>query len=176
MKSLDFCKQIAKDPKRSNYSDRDWSKCEVIPSPEVFDRYIKGNRDVLLVGTNADGEKLKIRVKFNFEEDSDFDYLTSSTSVHDGTLIFITENFENCVSKLCQAQTYYAPTKKPPINKCQVTYTIGDFVMINEYDDEKFIPKETPFLRQRTTVMLPLKAEIEYDVIPEGDIGSIGEG
>ena len=177
MKSLDFCKQILTNPKRSNFTDRNWDKCKVVPSINIFDRYLKGHRNLLLKGTNDNGIKTEVAIRLEFNSDTDFEYFTSSTSIHDGTLLFIEENFKECVYKLCQGQSYYLPTNKPPKNRCRIVYTIGDFIMLNEYDEDGtlFVPKEKPYLRERTTILLPLKTRVEYDFIPIDGIGAIGE-
>ena len=92
------------------------------------------------------------------DPDADFEYFTSSSSIHDGTLLFIKECADNCVCKIVSGQTY---NKKigPPKDGDTVHYTVGNLVVLSEYDmdETKFATKDKRWLHERTTVLLPIK-------------------
>ena len=160
-KSFDFAINRAQNLEVSNLTDRDWSGAYEYNAEQFFDQRINGARTCILTG-NVDGKEYKFSIKLEFDPDGEFDYFTSSKSVHDGTMIFVSENMESLVRKVLCLNTYYTPKGKPD-NGDTVKFTIGNFVILNEYDEtgENFTPKDKPYLRERTTVFLPLG----YDVI-----------
>lgn len=156
-KSLEFCKNIATDPARSSYSDRDWRKAiEFYDTEAIFDKYLHGNRSFTLKG-ESDGIKISIDVDFLFDNNIDFDYFTSDSCIHDGTLLFVGELINKCARKVCNLETYYKPLGEPQ-DRDVLKYNIGNFVILNEYNGD-FVPNDKPWLCERTTVLLPIKVE-----------------
>lgn len=156
-KSLEFCQTIALNPSRSSYSDRNWKQAVEYPETEaIFDKYLHGIRNFMLEGKDDETE-ISIDVDFVFDNNADFDYFTSDSCVHDGTLVFIKKLMDRCAQKICNVETYYKPLGEPQ-NGDSLKYTIGNFIILNEYDGN-FALSDKPWLRQRTTVLLPIKME-----------------
>ena len=152
-KSLDFCKWVAEE--RSNYGDRDFSLAYEHDAKEVFDGYLHGSTHLKIGGIDDDDQDIEIEITLEFNPEADFHYCTSSSSCHDGSLLLLSECVESCVQNVVCLRTY-DKTVGEPKNGDHIKYTIGNFIIINEYDTEKFATKEKPWLMERTTVMLPL--------------------
>lgn len=159
-KSLTFCQTAASDPNRSNLSDRDWSKAKEIDSEYFFEPYLGGVQSYNIMIQEGDCDEPKaLHVDIEFDEDADFDYFVCSSLIHDGTLLFVTNAVSDCIMKVGLAQTY--DSRKGP-HKSHVKYTVGNFVVLNEYDKD-FAPPDKPWMNERTTVLLPIKYENEKD-------------
>ena len=152
-KSLEFCKKTAIE--RSEMGDRDWNKAIEENSEEFFDVVLKQIRRYSII---SEDDSMTYNVNISFNPDGDFQYFTSETAVTDGTLFFIVKLINRCVNKVIGAQTYYAPIG-PFKDKDEVSYTVGNFIIISEIDD-KFAPEDKPWCTNRITVMLPLKYSI----------------
>lgn len=158
--SLVFCKATASDPSRSVFADSDWSKAVEIPNTETFfDKYLRGNRKICIDGLDEEDHEISLDIDLVFNDNAEFEYFTTMSCVHDGTLLFIQRLMEACVWKVCRADTYNKRLTKPK-NGDRIKYTIGNFVILNEYD-KKFAPEDKPWMQERTIVLLPLKFEIE---------------
>ncbi len=154
--SLDFCKLVAQDASRSIYADRSWKNAlEYIKTETIFDELLQGNRELQVDGTTDEGKKCCFKVSLSSDANADFDYFTSDSCVHDGTLYFIREAMNRCVQRVCFAQTYNKNVGEPQ-NGDSIKYVIGNFVILNEYDGD-FVPADKPWMRERTTVLLPIK-------------------
>lgn len=116
-----------------------------------------GASDISVDGT-IDGVQAKINIHVNYDPSENFEYFTYSSIRHDGTLIFVKEAIDNCMSKVLTGSTYNA-NKQAPFDGCIINYTIGNFVVLNEYGTQ-FSTNEKPWMQQRTTVFLPIKYEI----------------
>ena len=155
-KSLSFCKLKAQDISRSCFTDRPWDNAvELTETKRLFDKFLLGVRNLCVDGDTDGNHRERFNVRISFNCDADFDYFTSESVVHDGTLLFAHEAIERCIAKVCCAQTYYLPAGKPEDGDT-INYTVGNFVILNEYDGD-FIPAEKPWMRERTTVLLPIK-------------------
>ena len=66
------------------------------------------------------------------------------SSIHDGTLLFVYEAIKRCL---------YA------IRENETDFTVGRIIVTNEYDEsgDKFMPKDKPWCRERTTVRVEYK-------------------
>lgn len=157
--SYEYCINAVQNPKRSKWTERDWSKAKEFGDDAslLFDLVLKGLREYEL--TSEDGSK-SIKMRILFDPDADFDYYTSASSVHDGTIMSIHANVMDCVLKVVQLQTRNAYMPPPDFGD-EVTFTVGNFVILNEYDGD-FVSKDKPWMRERTTVLLPLKMEIKH--------------
>lgn len=157
-KSLEFCKEIASNPKRSSYSDRDWAKAiESMDTEVYFDKALNGGREVTFWGKDDENNDVRVHTKFHFDKDADFDYFTSESVVYDGTLLFVQSAINKCVEKVLLGRTFNN-TMRPPNDGDTIEYTVGNFVILNEYNNKSF-SDDNPHLCSRTTVLLPLKYE-----------------
>lgn len=157
--SLEFCKKRALDPNVSSYADRDWSKAKEYGIENLLDELLSGHREYKLTGRDEFGEPISYNVKIEIDPDADFDYFSSDSFLCDGTMIFLAESLEKMIKKIVSVMTYNKNLGKPT-NGCTVNYTIGNAVILSEFDGD-WIPKSKPWLRERTTVLLPLKMSWE---------------
>lgn len=158
-KSLDFCITRASNASCSSYSDRDWGKAvENTETETIFDEYLNGKRKFRINGVDDSGNAAYVDVEIQFDSDADFDYFTSDSCVHDGTLLFVVQTIKNCVDKICYAQTYNKNSGEPKSGDT-IKYEVGNFVVLNEFG-KQFALEDKPWLQERTTVLLPLKVEI----------------
>lgn len=155
-KSFDFCKATAQNAYRSSYADRSWDNAiEVYETEAIFDKYLHGARNIFFEGKVDDETEICFDVSISFDGNADFDYFTSESCIHDGTLYFIIKTMDECVRKVCLAQTYNKHTGAPESGD-SIQYIVGNFVILTEYDGD-FVPADKPWMRERTTVLLPLK-------------------
>lgn len=156
-KSLEFCKARASDPSVSTFADRNWNNAEEVNSKGFFDEYCLGGiREYELNLELTDGSKILLTIDLEFNEDADYDYFTSSCRAYDGTLIPVKDAMMECVTQVIGGSSYNKDVGKPqPGDK--IKYIIGNFVVLNEFDETAFATKEKPWLCERTTVLLPLK-------------------
>lgn len=148
-KSFDFCIEKASDPTRSAIADRDFSEAFEAPL-SIVSEYFKDNKEFKYGNDN-------LSVIIVYDPDADFQYFTNVSSTHDGTLIFVYDDMSACLNRVLQLETYYLPVGAPKnINGAEIYYTIGNFVVCNEYG-EQFATEEKPWMLERTTVMLPIK-------------------
>ena len=160
--SLEFCKKRASYPNFSSYSDRDWSKAFESEAIRLVDNMFKGEREYELGATLDNGVKIHYNIKFEINPDGEFDYFTSYSFLSDGTLLFLGEAMDKIIDKVFSLGTYNKELGRPR-NGCTVNLTIGNFVILNEYDGDwlSILPEEKKWLRERTTVLLPLRMSYE---------------
>lgn len=152
-KSFDFCKTVIS---RSGYADRSWDNArEDCETEAIFDNYLRGVRCFSLDGTVDNVADVRFDVSVSFDSNADFDYFTSESCIHDGTLLFIREAMDKCVRKVCLAQSYYIPIGAPHSGD-RIQYTVGNFVVLTEHDGD-FVPVDKPWMRERSTILLPIK-------------------
>ena len=156
-KSLDFCISTASDPERSGFYDRKWDDARELDAELIFDAYIHNERNLTITGTNSNGENIRVNVMLSFNPDADFQYFTSESCHHDGTLVHSVSLLEKCVSKVCCLGTFYKPLGEPH-DGMTVHIEVGNFVVLNEYDEDGklFAPEDKKWMCERTTVLLPL--------------------
>lgn len=161
-KSLEFCKRIASDKDRSSFADRDWTKAIEIDSEKFFTSVLKNCRNWSIRRELEDGTNIDITIDLTINPEAEFDYFTSASSVHDGTLAFKLELINDCICNVICGKTYNKNIGEPKSNNT-VQYTVGNLVVLNEYDMDhnKFCSKDKPFLCERTTVLLPIRMSLE---------------
>lgn len=105
-----------------------------------------------------------------YDPEADFNYFSMSRNANDGTLIFDLEVMQDVLCKVLSCQTYNkavlteVPDDEEYFNNHHFKYTIGDIVLCQEYGDE-FATEEKPWLKRRTTALLPIKFEVVEDAI-----------
>lgn len=156
-KSLDFCKETASDPKRSLIYDRNLEGAIEFDSLHIFDKFLNGCRNFQINTSDIDGNNIQINIDLSISPDADFTYFTLCESIHDGTLIFVDELLNNCAYKILSCQTY-DKNKPAPENGDTIHYTVGNFVVLMEYDKDGtlFAPQDKKWMSERTTVLLPI--------------------
>lgn len=155
--SLDYIKYRVLEQKNTNLDIAFDNVFEI--SPKKFLKLDDNNQVsiVLKVLENTSANpKGDITVKVTYNPNADFSYFTTSSSIHDGTLLFVYGNIENCLEKILTLQTYDERIGLPEdVTNYNYFYTIGDIVVVDEFDD-RFAPAEKRWMRQRTTVMVPI--------------------
>lgn len=161
-KSLKFCKRIASDKFRSSFADRNWTDAIEIDSEKFFTNVLKNRRSWLIRKELEDGQNIDITINLTINPEEKFDYFTSASCVHDGALLFELELINDCIYNVILGKTYNKNIGEPKSNDT-VHYTVGNLVVLNEYDMDhnKFCSKDKPFLCERTTVLLPIRMNLK---------------
>ena len=108
---------------------------------------------------HTDGSMDSCNIEIKIDRDADFQYCASKTCLSDGSLIHLQSLIYSIYSRVMSGGTFYKPldiSGKPS----KISYVIGDFVVLTE-NDKNFATAEKPWLTERLTVMLPIKAEIK---------------
>lgn len=152
--SLDYIKYRVLERKDTNLDIAFDNVFEI--SPKKFLKLDEHNQVSIVLKDTSANPKGDINVKVTYNPNADFSYFTTSSSIHDGTLLFVYKNIEDCLVKILTLQTYDKKIGLPKdVINSNYFYTIGDIVVVNEFDD-RFAPAEKPWMRQRTTVMVPI--------------------
>lgn len=154
--SLNFVKKIGKDPSRSDWVDRNWDNATEIDSSTIFKKELLQLKRVI---NYTDGSMDSCNIEVKIDRDTEFQYCASETCLSDGSLIYLQALIDNIYNRVVSGETFYKPFGMPEKPK-QISYTVGDFVVLTEYG-EKFATAEKPWLTERLTVMLPIKVEIK---------------
>lgn len=161
-KSLSFCQQTARE--RSGYADRPLDKATEHDAKKLLDDLFadKENFSSALQELSWDGNVARVKIRditaeIHYDPDADFDYFTSVSSINDGTLCFYFQDLANCIGKVIGILTY-AKWKKPPKAGDHIKYTIGNYIVLDECGGD-YVPKDKPWMKTRTTIMLPVKYE-----------------
>lgn len=169
-KGFDWCVARAKDPSASGLTDRDWAKAYEFVSELVFSSVSKEltsasdidfsiGEDFYTVSlTDVFGNNRTIKIHTDFQPDGDFDYFTCDGCVCDGTLAFMHERIENIAAKVLTLGT--ADKRYVGKDFTEVWWTVGNFVCLEECSYE-FAPEDKPWMKDRITVLLPLRMEVK---------------
>lgn len=153
-KSLTWCKQRAEN--FSGYIDRKWGNAEELSAEELFDRLgANGLRHFDCGYTADDGSSVRYSVDIEFDQNADFEYFTSASSVHDGTVAFVAELLNDRIIAVCCGSTFRKDVGGPRGGD-KIHYVVGNFVMLTEHDGD-WVPTDKKWMRTRTTILLPLK-------------------
>ena len=173
MKSIEFVKErikngfadvpLQEDAKFSEVDFMDFLETQINQFFEIFEDnrcqfQLKGT------ATTEDGKEQdgKLTINIIHNEDEDFEYFTMERCSCDGTYIFMTELMQNVFKKLAYCKTINNEKVSSDFNNYpfdyEICYTVGNFVVCNEYGD--FGTEEKPWMKSRFTVMLPIKFDI----------------
>lgn len=159
--SLEFCKARASMPNISHYFDRNWNDAIECSSVDFFDKALFGVRKWTIEGKDQVSSPITLNLELKVEPDAKFEYFTSASSIHDGTIMFVRELIDECIMHVVTGSTH-SKNIRPPQDGDTILYTVGNLVILNEFDESgtKFAPVEKPYLTERTTVALPIKMKI----------------
>ena len=94
--------------------------------------------------------------EITYDPEADFEYFTTSSEKHDGSICYEAECAHRCVLKILELKTYNKNIKIPEgYGNYKFKYTIGNIVVVNEYD-EKFANTDKPWTNEKTTALLPI--------------------
>lgn len=150
-KSYDFCKELCHDKERCGFWDRKWDDVSEYSFIDIF-------KNELPLHHILKSDNVKISVDVIYDPSADFQYFTSYVTQTDGTMFFELEAMQEILSRLAQCRTYFSRMDAPH-NGAHISYTVGNFVLVREYDTENS-PSDKPWMSERLTVMLPIKYEI----------------
>lgn len=171
-RSLNWCKDSIK--KYSNLdvlTDAEWSEIELNKSMCNYDEnYRQIISEIIETGAefklkkSLDNNDDAIKVNIKYDPDCDFDCFACESCRCDGTILFLLEQQQKLIRKICLLNTV-CKTKMPTVpveelTKYSFVYTIGNFVSIEEFSEEKFKTKEKPWLMSRFTTLLPYKFDV----------------
>ena len=106
------------------------------------------------------GDKPYFNVIIKRDPDADFEYFTMQRCNCDGTFVFFQDLMNECVNKMLNLKTCNVNKEIPKdLTGYSVIYTVGDFVLAEEFGDE-FATKEKPWMQSRFTAMLPIKFDV----------------
>lgn len=161
MNSLQYIKQRINEG-TTNLSDCNFESMEVFNTVDIFyEMYHSSLENGIIIET--DDNKI---AKIFYDPNADFNYFSTSINVNDGTLLFDLEVIQDVLSKVCYLQTYNKailyeiPDSQEFYDIHYLKYTVGDIILCQEYDDNKFATDEKPWLKIRTTALLPIKFEV----------------
>lgn len=162
MDSLQYIKQRISEG-TTNLSDCNYKTMEVFNTIDIFERMCNSRSLENGVAIETDNNKI---AEIFYNPDVEFNYFTMSRNSNDGTLLFDLETMQDVLSKVLYCQTYNnavlseIPDSQDFFDTHCFKYTIGDIVLCQEYDDNKFATDKKPWLKRRTTALLPIKFEI----------------
>lgn len=161
MKSLEYVKQRIAEG-NTGLSDCNYESMIEYSPVDIFEEiYGKGSWGN---GIGIGSENNKI-ADIYYDPDAEFNYFTMNRNTNDGTLLFDFEAMKNVLDNVLSCSTYNktvmaeVPNDREYINTHHYKYTIGDIVLCQEYGD-KFATEEKPWMRRRTTALMPIKFEI----------------
>lgn len=108
------------------------------------------------------GQNNKINACIVCDDDADFQYFIAQEYICDGTASFHFSLYGEILESLLYLKTYYKKEEpedfKDNFSKYDIRYTVGDFVLCSKMSNE-FATKEKPWLKERVTVMLPVRSD-----------------
>ena len=150
--SYDFCKKRCQEQN----IELDWTDSYEQEAEPYFKNILQETFSFTCMSEELKWEQ---HISLEFNPEANFQYFTQSESIHDGTLLFITENIQKCINRIIMGDTWYQlPNYPQKPKKAKVHYTIGNFIIVNEFDKDgsKFTPKDKRWMNMRTKVMIPL--------------------
>lgn len=169
-KGFEWAKARASNPQLGqSLAESDCSKAIEVSKSMTINTFISVSRTLAIANNPFNQYQLangsaKYSINLLHNEDADFQYLASSCCRHDGSLQFKEELIYRVAAKVLELQTCYLPyaeqLAKSGIHT--IHWTIGNFVLLDEYDDQ-YAPDGKPWMKSRSTVVLPLKMEVEQE-------------
>ena len=160
-KSFEWCIDRAKNHEQSNYKDRKWEDAREYSSEEILEQMFEKlngfSNHWSIVDSNDENNKIEVFLEIKPDSD-DFEYFTSHSSVHDGTLMFVMESMTEVLGRVMSCRTCRKGMEPPKWGDI-IHYTIGNLVVLDEFDGD-WVPKDKPWCTERTTVLLPIKVEV----------------
>lgn len=168
-KSFEWTLERANDPAISKLAGLDVSSAYELESEAtfrhafymfrecVYPEFFKGSSIDSYWITNGEHD---YSVRVSFDENADFDYFTFDREVGVGTSAFVQWLLEEIALKVIGLRTAHQPKIEKGLSTFKdIFWTVGNFVVVPEYD-KALATKEKPWLRERVTVLLPLKMDV----------------
>lgn len=161
-KSLKYIKKRIEKGDCYNMTMEEFKDMYVIPFKSYS--YFKENyKDHMPISVDKDSGK--VFANLTYSPDANFNYFITESCVCDGTLIFMNDLMTNVIRKIGELKSCYLPAleviprEERNTRNYMFHYEVGDFIA-NSYIIEPPY-KNKPWMRDRFTVMLPVKFTIE---------------
>ena len=164
-KSLDFVKQRISSGQCHGMENNEYKSMIEQNTQEMFNDF----------GFFVNGETQKIvkcktqkwdfifNIVVQYDPNANFDYFTMLRCTCDGTFAFFRDLMAGCLNRIISFNTYGINKGYPKdFNGKFVVYTVGDFVLAEEFG-ERFATPEKPWVQSRLTAMLPIKFDVVDD-------------
>lgn len=138
-----------------------YDKVTIVPFSTAFQEF---RRPAKVITRRDLGYPVTAYTHARYDPAADFDYAAMASCAHDGTQFFIFQLMYQIASRLEGAETYYVPAGEPRVKAgydMTLHYTVGDFVIFDRFGESPDTSR--PFLRQHTTVFLPIAYELTYE-------------
>ena len=159
-KSLEYVRKRIEEGNCRNMPVEEFKDMYAIPFKSYF---LEGRGDHMILAVKKDSED--VLADLTYSPNAEFNYFITESCVCDGTLMFMNGLMTNILKKIEQLQTCYAPAlegiSQEEFNNgnYMIHYEVGDFIanscIIDPPDKDKL------WMRDRFTVMLPVKFTIE---------------
>lgn len=168
MKSLGYIRQRIKEG-NTGLTDCNYENMTEVNTLDVLSKMYNSefNPEKLKDGvTICRGDNKEKIAEVYYNPNTEFNYFSMSRCTDDGSLYFDLEMAVNVLHKVMSCQTYNkailpeAPVDKKYFETHYLKYTVGDIILCHEYDNKEFATKEKPWLKRRTTALLPIKFEV----------------
>ena len=166
--SLTYCQKIIADPTKFKLCNNNYDKI-VEKSTEDFLTYVdlitpkQINLNELRFGFDLSRilnlPPQEITVSFKHDPNADFQHFTYSSCVSDGSGVFKESTIKDLLYYVLNFKRIYPEVCAEFKDKDVVHVILGNLVAIHEYD-ESLATEERPFLRNKTTVLLPFRVDI----------------
>lgn len=128
-------------------------------------QFFKDNDTSKTMKVGVKNSKTLFNIVIEYNPDADFAYFTMQRCNCDGNYIFFQDLMAECLNKMINLKTCNVNKTIPKdLTGYSIIYTVGDFVLAEEFGDE-FVTKEKPWMQSRFTAMLPIK----FDVVRNGE-------
>ena len=164
-KSLEFVKERIASGQCNGMEGNKYESMIEHDTRELFKNthYSKDNDLVLANIPYHKDNKSYFNVIIKYNPDADFEYFTMQRCICDGTFVFFQDLMNECVNKIIHLKTCNVNKTIPKdLTGCSIVYTIGDFVLAEEFSNE-FATNRKPWMKSRFTAMLPIKFEVIKD-------------
>ena len=167
-KSLKFVKKSIESGMYKNVKIDDFDTMKEIEFIHFLKSFFKLNEEIIRFddGILKYSHELKggglINASIVHDEDGDFQYFIAEEYICDGTTSFHFSLYEEMLDRLYYLKTFLKKSAPKDLEanpwKYDINYTVGNFVLCSKYSDE-FSTEEKPWLKERVTVMLPVRSE-----------------
>lgn len=161
-KSLEFVKERIVSGQCNGMENNKYKFMIEQNTPYIFKafHFFKGNDTSKTMKVAIKNSKTLFNIVIEYNPDADFEYFTMQRCNCDGCYIFFQDLMAECLNKMINLKTCNVNKTIPKdLTGYSIIYTVGDFVLAEEFGDE-FATKEKPWMKSRFTVMLPIKFEV----------------
>lgn len=167
-KSFDWAIARARSQHAPMLNDRKWEDAKELDAKYMFNSTFAQQFNIAEVVCEdiedahfriISGDNKEFFVHIKLDPNSNYKYFTSETQLNDGTLSFCCDAIRSLATKVVCLGTADNDLIKDGINFTNVNWTVGNFVVLNEFVPE-LAPKEKPYLQNRLTVLLPLRMDV----------------